>query len=530
MGRARRFACPALIVLAGIVFALVFTDYGVTWDEGVQSTYGELVLDYFASAGADRSCNEYSNLFYYGPLFDGVAAAVYGLAGGLKYEIRHALTGLAALLTLIAVWRFGKLFGSPRVPIFALLALLMMPRFIGHAFNNPKDIPFACAFAWAMVGIGRLLTRRSWSWIDVLLAGGGIGVALSVRVGALMLFAILATAIATSLVLFPDERRKWSERRVDRGLKALALVATAWTLMTLGWPWIHAAPLTRPFLALAEMSDFSFSYMMLFAGDLVRGGELPRHYVPAYLAITTPLSVVALAGLGLVLTSCRRWTRAREPETLPGLLVLLWLLLPLGYVVLARPVVYDGIRHFLFLFPALALLAGVGAAWIVERLGRGREILVAGLLVVVLALTLRDLVVLHPYQSSYFNETVGGVGRAWRNYDADYWASSYREAVLWVRGDSERRSATDTVVVVACNEYNRPCAETYLTDHGNTPGITMHCVWDGSERLPPDTDYYIGMFRYGKAATFFRDWPVVHRIGRQGAVFSVIKRRPDAKG
>jgi len=56
----------------------------------------------------------------------------------------------------------------------------------------------------------------------------------------------------------------------------------------------------------------------------------------------------------------------------------------------------------------------------------------------------------------------------------------------------------------------------------------MHFVWDGTERLPPDIDYYIGMFRYGKATTFFRNWPVVHRVGRQGAVFSVIKRRPDA--
>ena len=38
------------------------------------------------------------------------------------------------------------------------------------------------------------------------------------------------------------------------------------------------------------------------------------------------------------------------------------------------------------------------------------------------------------------------------------------------------------------------------------------------------------MLRYGKAAAFFPDWPVVHRIGRQGAIFSVIRRNPDVRG
>ena len=69
-----------------------------------------------------------------------------------------------ALLTLVGVWRFARLFGSPTVAVFSVLALLMMPRFIGHAFNNSKDIPFACGFAWGMVGIGRLLSRSRWSW------------------------------------------------------------------------------------------------------------------------------------------------------------------------------------------------------------------------------------------------------------------------------------------------------------------------------------------------------------------------------
>jgi hypothetical protein len=533
-GPARRLrrAGPVLLVLAGIVFALVFTDYGITWDEDVQSTYGELVLDYFASGGRDQRCNEYSNLFYYGPLFESLAAVAYRLAGGWKYEIRHALIGLTALLTLAAVWRFGRLFGSVTVPFFAVLALLMMPRFVGHAFNNSKDIPFACAFAWALVGIGRLLVRRRWSWADVLLCGVGIGLALSIRVGAILTLPMLAGGAIASAWLLPDERLRWRERLIERSLKSLAIVVVAWAIMTLGWPWAHGGPVTRPFAALAEMSSFSFSYTMLFGGELVRGDELPRHYLPTYLAIVTPLATLVLAGLGLAISAWRQLARPRDPGNVPASLVQLWLVFPLAYVVVARPNVYDGIRHFLFVLPALGLLCGLGAGWIVERVGRGRDMLVAGLLVVVLVFTLRDHVLLHPYQSSYFNGLVGGVRRAWRSYDTDYWASSYREAMLWILREARERPGDEIVVVVACNEYNRPCAGYYLegavADGRAAPRIAMHCIWTGTESLPAAADYYVGMLRYGKAATFFPAWPVVHRVERQGAVFSVIKRRPDA--
>jgi len=525
-----RYATPVLLILAAVVFASIFADYGITWDESVQAAYGELVLDYFASGGEDTRCNEYFNLFYYGPLFESATAAIYGAFDGWKYEIRHAAIGVTALLTLVAVWRFGRLLGSPAVSFYAVLSLLMMPRFIGHAFNNSKDIPFACVFAWAMFGMGRLLAGRGWRWIDVLLCGAGIGLALSVRVGALLLLALLACGVAASVLLWPDERGRWRERPLDRGFKLAAIVATAWVVMTATWPWAHAAPLSRPLIALSEMSSFTFSYPTLFAGELVRSDQLPRHYLPFYLTIVTPLAVLGLAAFGLAASIYERVSRPREARTVPGVLVLLWLVLPLTYVVVTRPNVYDGIRHFLFVLPALALFGGLGAAWVVERLAGWRRPLAATLLLAALAVSLGDQIALHPYQSSYFNRLVGGVGEAWRRFDTDYWASSYREAMQWIEREARAHPGRETVVVVACNQSNRPCAESYLPapGAGAAPAVTLHCIWEGGEPRPAEAHYYVAMLRYGKAAAFYPNWPVVHRIGRQGAVFSVIKRNPEA--
>ncbi|MDH3298538.1 MAG: hypothetical protein OEM96_09715, partial [Gemmatimonadota bacterium] len=352
-----------------------------------------------------------------------------------------------------------------------------------------------------------------------------VGVAMSLRVGAAMLLVILAGGMLASLVTSPEQRRAWREQLGNHLLKAAVILVTAWTIMVLGWPWAHGAPLTRPFAALAELSSFSFSYTIFFAGEFVRSTELPRYYLPLYLTIVTPLALLALAAWGFGATIREQLARPHESKSLMVFLLQLWLLLPIVYVVVNRPNVYDGIRHFLFVLPALALFCGCGAASLLRRFGC-RKIAIGALLFLV-ASPLPALVLLHPYQSSFFNGLVGGVNKAWRSYDTDYWASSYGEAMRWILDQGV--AGESFAIAVACNSHNRPCAEYDLQNAGDdAPRVTLHCVWDGTETVPDDVRYFVGTLRYGKAGTFFPDWPVEQRVGRRGAVFSVIKRNPAA--
>ena len=61
----------------------------------------------------------------------------------------HTIHGLA-LLIIPALGLYGKIFGNTWLPVFAVVAVVMMPRFCGHCFNNSKDLPFAVATAWYM--------------------------------------------------------------------------------------------------------------------------------------------------------------------------------------------------------------------------------------------------------------------------------------------------------------------------------------------------------------------------------------------
>jgi hypothetical protein len=102
--------------------------------------------------------------------------------------------------------------------------------------------------------------------------------------------------------------------------------------------------------------------------------------------------------------------------------------------VVDRMPLYDGLRHFLFLVPFLAVLAGVSVS-VFLRSPAGRWGKVAGLAVLAASclVTLVDMVRLHPYESVYFNRLVaGGMKAGIDRYEGDYWCLSYKEGCEWL--------------------------------------------------------------------------------------------------
>tara|TARA_B100002003_G_scaffold171767_1_gene159701 strand:- start:488 stop:943 length:456 start_codon:yes stop_codon:yes gene_type:complete len=73
---------------------------------------------------------------------------------------------------------------------------------------------------------------------------------------------------------------------------------------------------------------------------------------------------------------------------------------------------------------------------------------VAGVLAIgLLTIHVNTMIALHPYQYVYFNAFVGGLAGAANEYETDYWAQSYREAVLELSsrlGTESTGQGTDT--------------------------------------------------------------------------------------
>lgn len=421
-------ASRALLLLVLAVVLVTFTDYGVTWDEPRQNRYGELALGYYCSRGADHAVFSYFDLYLYGAAFDLLAALVNTVSPLEVYETRHLLNALVGIAGLAGTWRLARELAGPRVGFLALTLLTVTPDWYGHMYNNPKDIPFAAAMTWGTFVLLRLARQLPRPALGAALGFGALtGLAVATRVvgGLLIVYAAVVLGAWAAGRVRADG---WgpAARSVGRAALPFAPAAVlAWGVVLVFWPWVQQAPIANPLLAVRTFSHFPHNTTFLYAGELVRSTDLPWHYLPGMLLVRLPLPVLA----GLALAPLAAWLRRHDDVPWAGwALLTLAVVLPLALVIGTETVLYDGLRHFLFLVPLMVVGAAASLDSLWQRVPRRRvRGGLVGLAVAWLAFQVGEFVHVHPNQYILYNPVAGGITGAVGRFELDFWGSSLKE-------------------------------------------------------------------------------------------------------
>lgn len=450
-------ATAILLVATAVTILLTFRNYGVSWDEEFCYTHGKYFLNWYTSGFRDRLIiSTFNNDYLYGGFFNAVATFIADRSLFGRYETLHLVSAAAGLLGIGYAYRLGKLLGGPMAGFLSALILTLTPAYYGHSFMNQRDLPFAVFFIVALYYITRAydeLPRLSTR--SVVVTGVAIGLALGIRVGGLILAGYFVVLIGLwHLVQF---RKRASQRsgvsRRDLGGTAVTLVLVglvAWVVMLIWWPYAQLNPVLNPLRALAESSNFTKWYWtVLYRGVFIPSDSLPWHYLPVSFLVTLPEYYVVALGGGLValgVSLVRRLrrepgheanTRADHETNIDVRTKVLFLVFaaffPLAVAIAMRPVLYDVHRHFLFVIPPLAVLSGVALGRLLsEGLPRLARMVLAALVVLTGALTIADMVRLHPYEYAFYNRSSGGLRSAYGRYETEYWGVSYKEGVDWL--------------------------------------------------------------------------------------------------
>ena len=139
------------------------------------------------------------------------------------------------------------------------------------------------------------------------------------------------------------------------------------------------------------------------------------------------------------------------------MLLMLWLAVPIVRIAVPGSNFYDGNRHFIEYVPALCAMAGAGAAWIGARLlswtrtsrvaqaaPHAAGYILAAVCATAIACLAWPVVEYSPFETTYFNSLIGGLGGSQRRAlfamgppadrrvngtEGDYWLSSMREGL-----------------------------------------------------------------------------------------------------
>jgi hypothetical protein len=508
-------ALALLVVgIVGVLALLTFRDYGLSWDDYAHAEYGDLLLKLYASGFSDQRALSWVNLYYYGGGFDLLAALAAKLLPFTLFETRRLIGAVVGIVGLLVTWRISRRTGGPLAGLMALALLAACPLYYGHMFMNPKDSPFAVAMAIFLLGAVRALEQYPRvSLATGSLVGIGFGLAFGSRImGA---FGLIAALPAMALI-FTVEARAAGIRTaaVQLGHFLLALLpfmVLAYAMMALIWPWSVVDPL-NPFRAAEYFSHFfEKPWQELFEGHLVSVPDMPRAYVPTLFALKLPviLSVLGFGGaVGALLAAFAGGSALNRRAVF--LLIALAALLPLATTIALRPAMYNGIRHFVFVLPPLAVLGGLAGAFVVRLAPqRWRSVpIMAGIVFIAgIGAPVVEMARLHPYEYTHFNLLSGGVARARDRFMLDYWGLSLKQAsqalLAKLVESGETKPPGRRWKIAVCGPHRSPQVEL---------GPDFETTWD-----PAGADFamMLGEFYCAKL-----DAPLLAEVVRDGVVYA----------
>lgn len=514
-----RFFWLGLFVWVG----LTFRQHGISNDEYVQHTYGQMLLDWYQSGFKDQDAFHYRNLYLYGGLFDIIAAALDPYIPVMIWDIRHLLSALFGLLGFYGVSRFADLLGGHRLSLLAMTLLFLTVSWSGTMFTHTKDVPFATCMLWALYATALVVRdMENVSGKAIILLGFAVGGALGLRVGGA--FAVIYLILLVIIRVLLDHRSAQTpilSRLLRMVLVLLPAAVLAFVFMAMCWPWsvIEADNLLE---AAKSFSHFDFNMQTIANGVVYNISEVPRSYLFQYLAIKLPeAALLGLLSLPLLWLFCRDALCIAERSTRMVMTTLLvGILFPLTFIMEDRPALYNGVRHFTFLLPLLAILSAwsIVAVWraLASSHMRGQTIfqsIWAGVMAGLMLVTLVDIIQLHPYQYVRLNRLAGDQTKAQFKWEGDYWSSALRAAADQLT-EMKLPERTQPYWVAAC--VDTPQIEPYLDGR-----FSVTRRWEEADFFLSTTNMHCHEVMKGKLAG---------GVQRQGMWLAVVKDRRQLQG
>lgn len=416
---------------------------GMSGDEHFHVPQAEHVYDFYKTLGKDEAAvtvTSSNNLPLYGQVVDNVT---YLFCRAFDIQdimlVRHITNAFCGWLTIVfaslLVFRIAKRKYLPAILTFVLF--FFSPRFLGHSFNDVKDVSFLTFMTMGMFYIWVFCEDFPKVKVSTMvMLAVSIGLAMAVRVGGLLLIAYFGLfALIRYIALCRGTGfGAWSKGKAFRKLffYGLAVSLGGYLLGVLLWPYALVSPIKNVIDTFSEMSAFSVNIKQLFEGRMQWSSALPWYYTPKFIFMTIPLAVMAGALISLI-------TGWRKNRAFGTLFLLFCFAFPVFWIAHTGANVYGGWRHSMFCYSPLVAMAGLGFYSLYESFANKylRYGLGVALPLVLLVGPIRHCVANHPYEYVYFNELAGGIKNAYGKYEMDYYYHSTRRATEWVMENAD---------------------------------------------------------------------------------------------
>lgn len=361
-------------------------------------------------------------------------------------------------VTTLAI-AIGLAFGSWLAAAFSWSLTLATPLWLGLSHVDTKDVPVAAGLTLISAGMMLGLVARTpvaRGALSIAAVSAGCIVALATRPGALgLVFGLIAGTGAVTVGGNVVARRNGGQGTHPAWPLLVAGAVGLTSGLGVTWATNPIARIDMPTWvadALEVASRYPVIITVRMLGSDIETTSMPWWYVPAWLGAQLPLltlAALALGIVGLVVAGLRHRSGDASVIALGAPVVFQGAVLPF-LIAGSGAVLYDGLRHLLFMLPALLALPALGLAAIERSVGRRARAVLAAAAVGCVAASLGASIGWAPYAYAHLNPVAGRdpERRAW---ELDYWGVSAREGITRLR-----RLGLDEIVVRPSNDVGRP--------------------------------------------------------------------------
>lgn len=434
--------------------------------------------------------------------------------------MRHCFSFLLFFVSIIFFYFLcSKIFKSWKSGLLGSFFLFLSPRIFVDSFYNPKDLPFLSFFIIAIFTLYMFLETRNVKF--AFFHGLATGFAAAMRILGILIPVLTILFFIIDFTLERKQKKPSGYSDVFKKIQVLLIYLFVFiVIFCMLMPVLLSDPIVNLTNALKTMSDYPLNVPSLFLGQRIMSFEIPRSYLPVWIAITTPVFyiILFLAGLCGFFAAIRKNISAFYKESKFLIIALLWFFIPVLGQIILKTNIYNGWRQMYFVYPALLIFAVNGIKWIYDlfrkinlKYYKISAAIAAIFIILNLGFVSSEMIRIYPYEYAYFNIFAGkDLGVAEQRFTLDYWYLSYKYGLDYILKNDNRKKIL------------------YTTSGGPDGQISYLFPKSERDRLISveklvNADYYLSLYKYGAKESVNTKKKIYTLIVNGGSLISIYK-------
>ena len=428
-----------------LFFIIILSDYGVSQDEYALRTHGFVTLKYVGNLFFPDITNFYIgeknipdlNSEYQGKSYGAYYSALLGLIEIIfnihdkyyQFLLRHYINFIIFFGSAIVFFKILHIITENKILSFTgFLFLILSPRIFANYFYNTIDIYFLSIIIFLNYFTVKIL--YVWNFKNLVIVSLFTALVVDHRIAGI--YFLIQNIFFFILIL----RKNFNLKKIVNFILIYLILSSLF--IYLFWPYLWSDPINNFITAFKEMSAWNYKVVSLFNGEEYISDNLPWFYLFLWIGITLPLLYLFFFLLGILSLNLKlkEFIFAKSKYLISYYYFYFTLLGTAFMVILINPNLYNGWRHFYYLYPSILIISIYGVQFFLKK---NKIIKSATYFVIIInfLFVINWMINNHPHQQTYFNIFAGK--NVSKNFDMDYWALSYKSQLIFMLNNEKKK-------------------------------------------------------------------------------------------